>query len=154
MGWKTISRTEVMAVMAATYRSPVPEGAPQLWSWALPMAWTRLLVTEKVKPVRPRPHTRRKMGPSSPRLPRSRRRMARRPVRKASTQAAEQTWAITVASAAPRTPMPRTKIKRGSRIRLITAPSSVVIMPVLPKPWALMKGFIPRPIITGMVPAR
>ena len=26
-------------------------------------------------------------------------------------------------------------------------------MPVPPKPWALMKGFIPRLIITGMVPA-
>ena len=37
---------------------------------------------------------------------------------------------------------------------LVTAPSSTVIMPLRPKPWALMKLFIPRLIITNTLPHR
>ena len=80
--------------------------------------------------------------------------MAFLPRRNASTHRAEQVWAMTVARAAPWIPMSSKKIKMGSRIRLITAPSSTVIIPVDPKPWELMKGFMPREIITGMVPTR
>ena len=43
-------------------------------------------------------------------------------------------WLRTVASAAPFTPMPRTKIKIGSRMILITAPMTVVIILILAKP--------------------
>ena len=62
--------------------------------------------------------------------------------------------AIVEPSAAPWTPMCSTKMKSGSKIRLITAPRRVVIIPVLPKPWALINGFMPKPIITGMIPAK
>ena len=80
--------------------------------------------------------------------------IARFPHRKIITHAAEATWAITVAQAAPFTPILKAKMKIGSRIRLMTAPSTTVIIPIFPKPWALIKGFIPRLIITGIVPAR
>lgn len=60
--------------------------------------------------------------------------MAFRPVRNFSTHTAEQPWAITVASAAPRTPMSRAKMKTGSSTMLTTAPRPTVIIPVRPKP--------------------
>ena len=82
------------------------------------------------------------------------RRIARRPVRKRSTHRAEHPWAITVARAAPRTPIPIPKIKMGSSTMFTKAPSPTVIIPTPPNPWAVMKGFIPRPIITKIVPRR
>ena len=81
-------------------------------------------------------------------------RMARRPVRKRSTQTADTPWEMTVARAAPFTPMPSRKMKMGSSTRLSTAPMTTVIIPVRPKPCVLMKGFIPRLIITNRVPSR
>ena len=80
--------------------------------------------------------------------------MALFPVRKASTQAADSPWENTVAKAAPRTPMWNTKMRTGSRAMFTAAPSSTVIMPTRPKPWALMKGFIPRLTMTNRVPHR
>ena len=59
-----------------------------------------------------------------------------------------------VARAAPRTPMWRTKIKSGSRIRFRTAPMETVSIPVIPNPWALIKLFMPRLIMTKSVPIR
>ena len=58
--------------------------------------------------------------------------MACFPVRKRSTHAAERNCEMTVASAAPCTPMFRTKINTGSRAMLTTAPSSTVIIPMRP----------------------
>ena len=79
-------------------------------------------------------------------------RRARLPVRNFSTHTAEQAWEITVASAAPCTPISSRKMKMGSSTMLTTAPTATVIMPIRLKPWALMKGFIPRLIMTKRVP--
>ena len=116
--------------------------------------WTRLLVMFTKKPDSPR-ETIFLVRPASSRMSdRRRRRMAFFPVRKAITHAADSPWEKMVASAAPRTPMPRPKMSTGSSTMFTTAPSSTVIIPVLPKPWALMKGFIPRLIMTNRVPHR
>ena len=40
----------------------------------------------------------------------------------------------------------------GSRMMFSTAPMITVIMPMRGKPWALMNGFMPRLMSTGMVP--
>ena len=50
---------------------------------------------------------------------------------------------MTVAMAAPATPMSKTKMKIGSRTRFRTAPMARVHMPVFGNPWALIKPFIP-----------
>ena len=81
-------------------------------------------------------------------------RMDRRPVKNWSTHTADTPWAITVARAAPFTPMSSRKIKMGSSTMLMTAPMTTVNIPVFPNPWALIKGFIPRPIMTNRVPHR
>ena len=80
--------------------------------------------------------------------------MAFFPRRKEKAHSAEKNWEIMVAKAAPCTPMSNTKMKRGSKTILVTAPISTVIMPLRPKPWALIKGFSPRLIITKMLPHR
>ena len=74
------------------------------------------------------------------------------PVRKCRTQAQESPWERTVARVAPRTPIPRAKMKRGSKRMLATAPMSTVRMPIWAKPWAVMKLLRPRVIWTKMVP--
>ena len=43
--------------------------------------------------------------------------------------------------------------ERGMGNAFTAAPSRTVIIPVRPKPWALMKGFIPRLIMTNRVPS-
>ena len=53
-----------------------------------------------------------------------------------------------VANAAPRTPMWNTNMKSGSKTIFTMAPRPTVSMPIFPKPWAFINGFIPRPIIT------
>ncbi|CUP94961.1 Uncharacterised protein [Flavonifractor plautii] len=45
-------------------------------------------------------------------------------------------------------------MKMGSSTMFTAAPRATVIIPMLLKPWALMKGFIPSPIITKRVPSR
>ena len=45
-------------------------------------------------------------------------------------------------------------MKMGSSTMFTMAPSPTVIMPVAPKPWDVMKGFMPRPIMTNTVPSR
>ena len=115
---------------------------------------TRLLVRFIKKPDRPRAMIFRTRAALSRRYSSRRRRMALLPVRNFSTHTAEHPWAITVARAAPWMPMSKRKINTGSRTMFTTAPSPTVIIPTLPKPWALMKGFIPRPIITKRVPIR
>ena len=76
------------------------------------------------------------------------------PVRNLSTQQADKTWEMTVAIAAPLTPIFSLKMKIGSRIMLASAPRITVIIPIRPKPWALIKGFMPRLIMTKMLPRR
>ena len=100
--------------------------------------WTILLVMDIMKPDRP----------SEVMLPmvfirgfmeeRRMRRMVPLPVRKRKVQAAEAAWEMTVAMAAPCTPMSSAKMKMGSRMIFKTAPISVVTMPMRAKPWALM----------------
>ena len=51
----------------------------------------------------------------------------------------ENAWEITVARAAPRTPMWNPKIKTGSRIMLEIAPINTESIPVFANPWAVMK---------------
>ena len=115
---------------------------------------TRLLVSDMKKPERPRARIFFTRCPSRRRLLRRRRNTAFGPVKNRSTHAAEQAWDMTVAKAAPRTPQFRPKINSGSSIRFSTAPSTTVIMPVRAKPWVLIKGFMPRLIITKRVPQR
>jgi hypothetical protein len=74
------------------------------------------------------------------------------PKRNERTQMQENAWEITVARAAPRTPMWNPKIKTGSRIILETAPISTESIPVFANPWAVMKLFMPRVSCTKMVP--
>ena len=74
------------------------------------------------------------------------------PVRKRSTQAQESPWERTVARAAPRTPIPKAKMKSGSKRMLATAPMSTVRIPISAKPWAVMKAFMPRVSWTKRVP--
>ena len=119
---------------------------------ALHTTCTALLVVDMMKPERPRAQ----ISPTSfqrTRMEDGRRRSsAFLPQRNATAHSAERNCEITVASAAPCTPMPSAKINTGSRMIFTTAPSSTVIMPMLPKPWALMKLFMPSPSITNTVP--
>ena len=59
-----------------------------------------------------------------------------------------------VAKAAPFTPIRSRNINIGSKIILVMAPTKIVIMPIRPKPWELIKLFIPRLIITKTLPSR
>ena len=116
--------------------------------------WTRLLVRFIKKPDRPRETILRTRAAFSAMHWGRRRRAALRPVRKTSTHTAEHPWAITVAQAAPCTPRSSQKMKMGSSTMFTTAPSPTVIIPTRPKPWALINGFMPSPIITNTVPNR
>ncbi len=64
----------------------------------------------------------------------------------------ETACARMVASAAPWTPRPRTKMNSGSRIRFSTAPMSTVSMPVFANPWAVINMFSPSVSCTNTVP--
>ena len=75
------------------------------------------------------------------------------PARNASTQMVEQAWEITVASAAPRTPICIPKMKTGSSTMLQTAPISTESMPVFANPWAVINMFMPSVSSTKMVPS-
>ena len=74
------------------------------------------------------------------------------PRRKEITHTQEMPWDSTVARAAPRTPMSRTKMNSGSSRMLATAPMSTVFMPTWAKPWAVMKALRPRVSSTNRVP--
>ena len=114
--------------------------------------WARLLVMDMTNPEVPRLKIRLTRSALSRRADSRSLRMAFFPVRNFSTHSAEQAWEITVASAAPFTPMSSRKMKIGSNTMLTTAPTATVIMPMRLKPWALMNGFIPKLIITKRVP--
>ena len=57
-----------------------------------------------------------------------------------------------VAKAAPRTPMPKAKMKRGSNPILSTAPMATVAMEVKLNPCAVINGFSPSESMTKIVP--
>ena len=59
-----------------------------------------------------------------------------------------------VASAAPETPMPKTKMKTGSSTMFTPAPSSTLSIAVVALPCALMKVFSPSASCTNTVPIR
>ena len=60
---------------------------------------------------------------------------------------------MTVAMAAPVTPIWRTKIKSGSRRIFRTAPITTVAIPRPENPWAIKKLFMPPEINAKKVPA-
>ena len=76
------------------------------------------------------------------------------PVRKRITNSAERAWEITVAMAAPCTPIPNTKMNNGSSRILHSAPIVTVTMPTRGNPCALMNGFIPVAIMENRLPRR
>ena len=75
------------------------------------------------------------------------------PVKKDRTHTQEIPCEITVASAAPFTPMPSPKIKIGSSTILQMAPINTVFMLTRAKPCAVMKAFMPRVSCTKIVPS-
>ena len=76
----------------------------------------------------------------------------RLPKRKRITKAALAAWEITVAMAAPRTPMPRAKMNTGSSTMFSAAPSITEAMPILAKPWQMMNWFKPLAAKAKKVP--
>ena len=74
------------------------------------------------------------------------------PQRNKTTQSVEIACEITVASAAPRTPIWKTKINTGSRTILQTAPIRTETMENVVNPCAVMNAFIPRVNCTNKVP--
>ena len=76
------------------------------------------------------------------------------PAKKSSTQIIEASWLMTVAMAAPCTPIPNTKMNRGSSTRFSAAPSRVVPIPIRGWPSALMKPFRPVASMVQGVPSR
>ena len=75
------------------------------------------------------------------------------PHKKKITHAHETACEITVARAAPFTPIPNLKMNTGSRTVFISAPISTVIIPVFALPCAVINAFIPSVSCTKTVPA-
>ena len=65
------------------------------------------------------------------------------PHKKETTHTQDKAWEITVASAAPRTPISNPYMKIGSKMILATAPMITESMDILVKPCAVTKAFIP-----------
>ena len=72
----------------------------------------------------------------------------------ATTHTALTVWLMMVATAAPLTPMPNTKMNSGSSKRFSTAPMATLSMAVVLRPWALIKVFSPSASCTLTVPHR
>ena len=138
---------EEMIVMAPTATSP-----PKRERLLLKLMFRMLSVLSITKVEIPSPRQGRMVAASSFMLAGSSRSRVFRPLRKQSTHTALTAWLITVATAAPCTPMRNPKIRMGSRMMLQTAPTTVVIMLNLAKPWVVMNGFSPITIITKTVP--
>ena len=81
------------------------------------------------------------------------RQMVRLPSKKLTTHAQLTAWLSTVARAAPRTPIEKPKMKMGSSTMLHTAPINTDSIPVLEKPWAMIKEFMPSVSCTNTVPS-
>ena len=127
-GVSTICRTLDRMVITDTYRSP-----PVAASTLLQLMVTRLLVSCIMKPAVPRlTMSRIRASPASRSRKGSRRtRYSARRCRKPSRNTADKTWDSTVAAAAPATPMPKAKMKRGSSTRLATAPITTLDIPTI-----------------------
>ena len=78
----------------------------------------------------------------------------RREHRKESTHAALQAWEMTVAMAAPLTPMSSRKINTGSRTIFITAPMMTDVIAIPGLPCVYIKVFRPNDSCTNTVPNR
>ena len=135
-------------VIAPTARSP-----PYFWSETLNATVSRLSVDIMTNGDAPRASA----GVSSLRSIRSVVRRSRRtvlfPVRNFSTHAAETACESTVATAAPRTPSPSTKMNSGSSSTLSIAPITTVFMATDERPCAVMKPFRPSAVMTKTVPS-
>ena len=139
--------TLVRIVMAPTAMSP-----PYLSREALKHTEMTLSLACIVNVARPSAtHGRMSFGETK-RFSRRRRKNAFFPHRNTSTHAHDSPCESTVASAAPRTPMPSAKMKIGSRMMFAAAPMSTVYMPILAKPCAVMKAFMPSVSSTKSVP--
>ncbi|CCY64343.1 unknown [Prevotella sp. CAG:1124] len=82
------------------------------------------------------------------------RKEARLEVRKRSTHTALHAWDMTVATAAPLTPMPNANMNRGSSAMLSTAPISTEYIATAGRPCALMNVLSPVDSSTNIVPIR
>ena len=130
MGRETTSRRELSAVMMPMYISPSMT-PPTLFKVALQAICTAPLEAFITKPVVPSATMLFKMRASGLKYCLRRRSVVFFPQRKSSTHAAETACERTVAMAAPLTPSPKVKMKRGSSAMLTTAPAATVIMPYL-----------------------
>ena len=136
-------------VMAPTALSP-----PNREREELKEMFTRLSVDCMIKGETPMASTGSSTAGCIPRCRAWRRSRVRLPSRKVSTHTAETPWAMTVARAAPFTPMPKPKMNTGSSTMFTPAPTSTVAMEKVEKPWVVMKVLSPREICTKMVPHR
>ena len=136
-------------VITPTYRSP-----PKACRVELQATCTMELVMAMTKLEKPRERICHTSCSRSFKQGHSRRIKAFFPRRKEKAHSADKNWEMMVARAAPCTPMSKTKMKRGSRTMLVTAPMSTVIIPLRPKPWALINWFIPRLTMTNTLPSR
>ena len=136
-------------VMLPTYRSP-----PKLCRPVFRVMFTRLSVLCMMKGATPSEAMRPTMRPQGFMLARRMRMTLRLEHRKLKTHSALTAWDRMVARAAPRTPIPSTKMKMGSSTMFSTAPMSTLSMAVVALPWALMKAFSPSASCTNTVPSR
>ena len=150
-GMVTTSMKLWTMVLQVTRASPSP-GPPYCWStafMAMIITLSMAMMTKGVKPMaRTRPMTRRLYRPKVMGTG------ARFPSRKATTKAALAAWLITVAMAAPRTPMSKVKMNRGSRTMFRAAPSITEAMPTLAKPWQITSWLRPVAARANRVPLR
>ena len=134
-------------VIAPTARSP-----PYLSSEELKHMFSRLSVDCIMNGASPSA----RQGPiilmSRRRHSRLMRSVVRLPVRKRSIHIVDTHCEMTVASAAPRTPMFSPNMNTGSSIMFMTAPITTVSMLSREKPCAVMKAFSPRVNCTNSVP--
>ena len=63
-------------------------------------------------------------------------------------QTADASCERTLAIAAPFTPKWKLKIHNGSKMILSTAPNTTLNIPIFPNPWAFIKLFMPKDIMT------
>ena len=125
-------------MLESTVMAPTAMSPPYLSSEELKQTVIRLSVDCMTKGERPRARAGSTTFARGRRFSRRRRHLVFGPVRNRSTHAADTAWDKMVARAAPRTPMPKAKMKTGSRMVLSTAPISTVFMLTVVKPWAVM----------------
>ena len=140
-----------MIVITDMYTSP-----PVTDSTLLQQTVTKLLVSCIIKPAVPRLiiFLQYPMHPDNSFFFKSRTFNSAFLCKKAITNKAEKICEITVAIAAPQTPICNTKIKTGSSRIFNTAPTVTEHIPATAYPCALINGFIPVAIIEGKVPSR